>query len=287
MSFEKDKANTEDIYIYMLWYVPLLRFIIPVGIVGKFSFMSLLSKHIVKFIPFTNEHNLLHLTASNYIKQADSYFPTTIKNEFYEDTFELFFCVWILGVLCLAGFMFISYKEGQKELRDTVCKYRCFYKVHNKRKAAVYGIIHPIIVVPDHLSQKDLKYILMHEMVHLKRGDNLYRMIAWFITCIHWFNPMAWLFLKRCYEDIEISCDERVLRKLNEAEQKEYAYTLLNSVQVTGGNSSAFGGSNIRNRIGAIVNYRNMTLFSSILFGIMSIILFLLLLGNAQGRGII
>ncbi len=88
-----------------------------------------------------------------------------------------------------------------------------------------------------------LDYVEAHELVHKRRLDNLWRCIALLFCCVHWFNPVVWHCLRLFFADMELSCDERVLRKLAPKERKDYAMALLSVAEGRDLFVSAFGGA--------------------------------------------
>ncbi|MFI3169630.1 MAG: M56 family metallopeptidase [Faecalibacterium sp.] len=94
--------------------------------------------------------------------------------------------------------------------------------------AFVFGLIAPRVYLPARLSPKEQAHILLHEQTHIARGDHLWQALAFFALCLHWFNPLVWLAFYANQKDMELSCDERVLRQMGNAVKQEYAQSLLN-----------------------------------------------------------
>lgn len=115
----------------------------------------------------------------------------------------------------------------------------------------------------------------------LLRGDNLIRLLALLTICVHWFNPLAWLFLKLLFADLELACDEAVLRKCEERQRKEYAHSLLSSVEKRSVFASFFGGAKIRLRVENILSYKKITAISAVGFAALLIAIAYILLTNA------
>ena len=127
--------------------------------------------------------------------------------------------------------------------------------------------------------------ILMHEQAHARHMDNLWRVIAFVTAAVHWFNPLAWVFLKVALADLELYCDERVLCRLGNEERRTYARALVDSAQAAQGKNvfaSAFGGARIRVRLDRILNYRRLSLFSSVAFALLICAIAFVLLTNAK-----
>lgn len=89
------------------------------------------------------------------------------------------------------------------------------------------GIFRPVICLPEGLLPFQREMVLAHETMHIRRQDNLLKLLAYVVRCVHWFNPFVWLAFRCFEEDMEVSCDEAVLRKLGYERRKEYAKTLL------------------------------------------------------------
>lgn len=127
------------------------------------------------------------------------------------------------------------------------------------------GIIHPVIIFPRFFIPDNtlyLKYIITHELTHIKRFDNLWKIIILFTLCIHWFNPLVWIMYILFNRDLEMSCDEKVLSVYGNSAKKDYAYALINYAE----NqckwqlfSNKFGKKPVKERIEAIMKYKKIT----------------------------
>ena len=111
--------------------------------------------------------------------------------------------------------------------------------------------------------------------------DNLWRIIAFVIVAVHWFNPLSWLFLKGVLADLELACDERVLTKLGYDRAKDYAASLLESKQGAAVFASYFGGAKLHARIENILSFKELTFLSVTAFIALIGMIFHALLTNA------
>ena len=275
------KKIPRRIFIW-LWLVPFIRMCIPVGISSKYGIMALLSKFTTKTVTIVQIGDDSALTMMNHVMGANSYFPITYKVNLLEDLFNVASVVWLVvalaAILALAIIYFVTLGEVKdaKKLKDNI------YISDKIKTPAVYGIIKPKIILPIEYQESELNYILMHENAHIKRKDNLVRLLAFIVVCLHWFNPFAWLLLKMLYSDIELACDESVLSKCTEAERKEYAYTLLSTAEKTNVFAASFGGSKIRIRIENILSYKKISVLSIVAFSSLIIAICYVLLTNAS-----
>ncbi len=248
--------------IYLLWFIPLLRFYFPFGIANRYSLLGILSEFTTKTV-LINE-NSLNFTASNFIMAADSYFPITYKTDLLRQIFYVASFIWLAIAAALMitaiALYFITKSEISKSrlIRDNI------YASDSIMAPAVYGILKPKIVVPSSMENQDMKYILLHENVHIRRRDNLWRVLAIFTACLHWFNPLAWIFVKKLFEDMEVSCDAKVVGDLTKDESKDYSMAVLQAASDKTLYSSAFGGARVKIRIENILSYKKLTIGSTL-----------------------
>ena len=275
------KKIPRRIFIW-LWLIPFIRMCIPVGISSKYGIMALLSKFTTKSITVYELGFDSSLTIMNHVMGANSYFPITYKVNLLEDLFNITSVIWLIVALAAILTLTIIYFVTLGEVKDAQNMEGNVYLSDKIKTPALYGIIKPKIILPMEYEASELKYILLHERAHMKRKDNFIRLLALVVVCLHWFNPLAWLILKLLYSDIELACDELVLSKCNEAERKEYAYTLLHTAEKTNVFAASFGGAKIRLRIENVLSYKKVSLASWVVFSALLISIAYILLTNAS-----
>lgn len=264
-------------FIFCLWAIPLLRLWIPVSVGGKYSLMALLGELTTRTV-VVYERLARIITAINFTQFADQYFPVVIKTNPLSQVFEVSAIIWLAAAAGLLGAYGVLYLAGKREIRDAVKLRDNLYLSPDLHSPAVYGIFRPKIVLSDMAQDNEL--ILMHERAHIRRGDNLWRLLAMATAAVHWFNPAVWIFLKCFLTDLELSCDENVLKKCTLAEQKAYASALLDCHESKIITASAFGGAGLRRRIENILSYRYMTGFSAFCLTILALVAAYVLLTN-------
>ena len=266
--------------VIFLWAIPFLRMAVPFGLGSPYSLMTLLSKISTKTIVVYQPTDDLSFSMLNSVKAADSYFPITYKVNLLEKVFSVACVIWIVVALAIFVMLIFIYFKTLHEMKDATHLRNNIYLSDKSASPAVYGIIKPRIIMPAYYKDKDIKFIVLHEKMHIRRSDNLWRMLAFFIVAVHWFNPFCWVFLKQFLEDLELSCDERVLVNLGNNCKKEYALYLLESHQSKNVFASAFGGAKIKTRIENILSFKKMTWFSLIVFIALIVMIFCVLLTN-------
>lgn len=264
-----------------LWIIPFLRMTIPFGMNSPYSLMSLLSKFTTKTIVVYQPTEDLSFSMINSVMAADTYFPITYKVDLLGNIFGVASVIWIIISSAVLLMLIATYFSTLYELRDSIRLNDGIYLSKKVLSPAVYGIVKPKIILPESYKDRDYSIVALHEKTHIRCLDNLWRIIAFVIVAMHWFNPFCWLFLKMFLTDIELSCDERVVSKLGADRAKDYATALLENRQETTVFASAFGGTKIRTRIENILSFKKMTWFSLVVFIILISVIFYVLLTNA------
>jgi beta-lactamase regulating signal transducer with metallopeptidase domain len=183
--------------------------------------------------------------------------------------------IWAVGVLVCALFFAFTYWKCQREFQTSLPVENDFTKrwlaEHRlKRPIAIrqsdrisapltFGIFHPVLLMPKTTDWKDetaLQYILAHEYVHIRRFDTVTKLVLMVTLCVHWFNPLVWVMYVLANRDLELSCDETVIRQLGENTKSAYAQTLIRMEETRSGFTplcNSFSKNAIEERITAIM----------------------------------
>lgn len=180
---------------YVLWMVPLLRFWLPFGLTSNFSLFRVLSWFTLRSVPVLDSGSL---TILNSITLAETYNPFTFLDERIAQLFFIAGLVWLVVFAALFLASAALYFITKAEIRDAVRLSGNVYESPKITAPAVYGVIRPKVILPAGLDGEVRRYVLLHEQVHIKRRDNLLRCVAVVTACLHWFNPLSWVFL-RCF----------------------------------------------------------------------------------------
>jgi len=265
-----------------LWIVPFIRMTLPFGIGSRFGLMTLISRFTTRTVTIEGiPEELGNLSMTNFIMAANDYFPIRYKVNILARMFDIAALVWLIVAAALMFAFGIIYFITLSELKSALLLRDNIYISEKVTSPALYGVFRPRIVLPASYREKDLPYILMHEGKHLKRGDNLRRIIAFIITAVHWFNPLAWVFLREYLAQTELACDEEVLSGYDENERKQYALSLVNAAEGREMFTSAFGGARVRLRISRILSYKKLSAFSISAFTVLAAAVVYVLITNA------
>ena len=267
--------------LVFLWIIPFLRMTIPVGINSPYSLMTLFSRLITRTVTVYKPTDDIAFSVSNSIRAADSYSPLTFKSSSLNTVFTVTGFIWIVAALALLITLTVIYIYTKRAVADSKLYEANIFFSDKVDSPAVYGIIRPQIIIPESYKDKDLDLIIRHEKTHIKRLDNLWRIIGFITASVHWFNPLSWVFLKAFLTDLELACDEMAVAGYEKEKRKEYARTLLECSQSKSMLVSAFGGAKVRTRIENVLSYKKMTAFSAIGFTLLVMVIIYTLVTNA------
>ena len=272
-------------YACWLWLIPMIRMVIPVGLGSRWSLMTLLSKLTTRTVVVW-ERGDLSFAYTNAVMAANSYFPVTYRINLLEELFAIAAVIWLAVTAGIVITLSVLYIATKRELREAVRWKENVYLSDRVTSPALYGILRPRIILPiGWEGREDLPLILAHERAHARHADNLWRILAFLTVAVHWFNPLAWILLRVALSDLELYCDERVVRDMGEGDKRAYASALIGSVERVREQAffaSTFGGARIRVRIERIFNYRRLSRFSTVCAAMMILAIAWVLLTSAK-----
>lgn len=263
------------IFSYALWAVVLFRLLCPVSITTDFSLLGLFDTPAVE--------NTQHTTAMEYIPYDVVHTPDlevqlpvppaineVVNNALpqehaalgadpLEGDFAIGSFVWLLGIAGMAIYSAVSYFLLRRKLVGAVLLRDNIYLADGIGSPFVMGFIRPKIYLPSTLSEQEQSYIILHEQHHIRRGDHIIKALAFIALCIHWFNPLVWVAFVLSSKDMEMSCDEAVVKKLGEGIRADYSASLLSLAtgrRIIAGTPLAFGEGDTKSRIKNILNWK-------------------------------
>ena len=180
--------------------------------------------------------------------------------------------IWMVGAVALIIYAIVSYLRVKS--RVAAAAYVCdnVYRSENISSPFVLGFVKPRIYLPYGLSAETENYVLAHERAHLTRMDHIWKPVGYLLLMIHWFNPLVWLGYVLFCRDVELACDEKVIKELSRAERADYSEALLMCSirsRVISACPLAFGESGVKERIKAVLSYKKPA-FWVILIGIIA-----------------
>lgn len=264
-----------------LWLVPFGRMAVPVWLGSRWSLMTLVSRFTTRTVVVYRPAEDVTLSVTNAVMAANRYFPIAYRVNVLDTVFRVGGVMWLTGAAALLVAFAMVYCATLREVKTARHLRENVYLSEKITSPAVYGVLRPRIVLPAGWEKRDLTYILAHERTHVRRLDNLWRLLAFAVVSVHWFNPLAWLFLKLFLGDLELACDERVIAGYDAEQRKAYAHALLDGAGSKNLFASAFGGARVRTRIENVLSFRRMTGLSVVGFALLLGAILIALLTNA------
>ena len=167
--------------------------------------------------------------------------------------------IWIAGMVVMALYAVISYLRLRYRLREAAPLRENIWVCDRIESPFLLGIFRPRIYLPSSLPEHDTGYVIAHERAHLRRKDHWWKPIGFLLLTAYWFNPLMWIAYILLCRDIELACDEKVIRQLGEGSKKPYSEALINcSVprKMISACPVAFGEEGVKGRIKSILNYK-------------------------------
>lgn len=298
--------KSPKVFSYALWTVVLFRLLCPVSLPSPVSLLGLLDAPVaesdgitssVEYVP-TNAGGYREIIVQNPVRTEIPDAPVRQQNQQVDvpspaksvSVAEIITYVWIAGmaVLFLVGigsyFRFRRHLTGACQLKGNI------YLVDHIDSAFVAGLFSPKIYLPSDLPVKQMRYIIAHEQYHLKRFDHVAKHLAFVALCIHWFNPLVWAAFILSGKDMEMSCDEAVIKKLGEGIRADYSASLLTLAmghRIIAGSPLAFGEGDTKGRIKNMANWKHPRKWVSILSCIVCLTVLAACAANPEKKAVI
>lgn len=264
----------------ILWEIVLIRLLLPIAIPMKYSISNLIAMFIVKKEIIYSGQSIINppifKVASN--SEVVSY---AVNNE--HDGLLVLYIIWLVGAFLFLAIISVIYIKEYMKMQDALpVNDESFFKNYLQRypmkrnimimesdrisTPITYGILKPRIILPkmlDKTNTKQLEFVMLHECIHIRRLDNMIKMVSMVALCFHWFNPLVWVMYLLLSRDLELSCDERVIAILGESEKQAYALALIGlAEQKTEVNVffNGFGKNAIKERINSVMKYKGITI---------------------------
>lgn len=265
-------------FSYMLWAIVLFRLLCPVSFSSPISLWNLADSS------FGESSELKYIsTDSSLVNKAETADGSVTKESipaaeqnmgnhssrhqsmkqtadaFGEKPIAVWFAVWLLGAGGMACYGILSALRLNRQLKCSIRVRANICLADGIQTPFVFGVLQPRIYLPSGLGEREQHYIILHEQYHILRKDYLFRLAAFAALCLHWFNPFVWLAFSLSEKDMEMSCDEAVMKRVKCDIRSEYARSLLSLAvgrrRITGV-PLTFGESNTKSRIKNVMNYR-------------------------------
>ena len=246
-----------------IWAMPAVRLLCPFSVKSSFSIIpdwKELNPFAVSYDtgrPFSDNIVTAYQFGDSTLNMAGSGTPQAAGNI---DFMQLLFVIWLAGIAAMAGYMIFGTLYLKKRTSVSVEIKQHVFLCDEIDTPFVSGILRPKIYMPSGLDAETMENAEAHEQAHIKRFDYLWKLLAFAALALHWFNPAAWLGYILFCRDIELACDENVVKGLSQEEKVQYSQSILNcsarkrsSYLYTVG----FSETAVRDRVKHIFDYRS------------------------------
>ncbi len=246
-----------------LWGVVALRLVLPLSLSSVFSLVP--SAQVVKPDILIEPSPVIDTGFSAVNDAVNPILQSTASVEYVDGTNLLqwwifgLFCGWIVGMAAMLLYLAISYLRLHKRMASAVVMEKGVYQSERVDSPFVLGIIKPRIYLPFTIGEEELSHVLAHERAHIRRGDHLWKPLGYLLLTIHWFNPLLWVGYILLCRDIELACDEKVIRELDRDARADYSQAILNCSMHRRAISAcplAFGEVGVKKRVKSVLSYK-------------------------------
>ena len=277
------------------WVNVLLWGIVAVRLICPFSFESALSlipsaetfpEKVISGPSFDIQTGISPVDNRINDYLGDRYFEgVTVPANNGNNIMTILTIVWIIGILLLGAYTIISYRRLHREI-DTAVHYRDnIFQSENVSSPFVLGIINPRIYLPFSMNEQDLEHVVAHEQAHIRRKDHWWKPLGFLLLTIHWFNPLMWLSYVLLCRDIELACDEKVIKELGNEQRADYTQALVAcsvNRRMIAACPLAFGEVGVKERVKSVMNYKKPAFWGVVLAVIACVIVAVCFLTNPK-----
>lgn len=188
---------------------------------------------------------------------TDSQFPKTEKTE--TNWKKSLPYIWLLGMVAMGASSVIAYLRLKKRVRESVILEEGVWVTGNIDTAFVLGFFRPQIYLPVWLAEEHREFVLAHECSHIARRDHWWKLLGYIALSIHWFNPLVWLGYILLCRDLEMACDENVVKTMDLARRKAYSAALVSCSAVHPTIAAcpvAFGEISVKERVKNVLKFQ-------------------------------
>ena len=251
------------------WVMPLLWGVVALRLVCLFSIESALSlipsaetipSEIVTETrePVLYEQATLDIVTNPTLPSAAEV-PVGVSRQQAQVDFNIYSVLWLAGMAALLVHALVSAGKLKRKLATAILLRDNIYESEFVDSPFVFGVVKPNIYLPMHMDEETAAYVIAHERAHLARRDHWWKVLGYLVLALHWFNPLVWLAYILFCRDIELACDEKVVKGLDGAARADYSQALLSCAapgRAVAACPLAFGEGNIKTRVKSALHYK-------------------------------
>lgn len=286
------KKSPKWIYC-LLWVLVAIRLICPFSIESIFSLAP--NAEVISTTVSDSRPNI-----RSGVTQIDRHANLYIENYYLENLsgqeitkvesinlIHIVSFVWLAGIVVLMIYAFVRYLIIWRRVKESICIKENIFICDRIGTPFILGIVRPYIYLPSNMNDEQMSSVIAHEQAHLKRGDHFWKPFAYCLLVIYWFNPLCWVAYILLCRDIELACDEKVIKDMDIEQKKIYSKTLLSFSEpgrLISACPLAFGEVGVKQRIKSVLNYKKPAFWITIISLVAIIITSVLFLTNPKEK---
>ena len=269
--------RSPKVFSYALWSVVLFRLLCPVAFTAPVSVLNAFETEVkpssdttsvVYYIPaqVEPESEFTFVPAEN--QSGTQQDREVVSNQPERNLMGVFSGIWIVGVTFMLLYSAVQYVLLRRKLMGNILYHGNVYLADYIDTPFVLGIFRPKIYLPTNIPSNERKYIIAHERHHIRRCDHIIKLLAYGALCIHWFNPLVWAAFILAGKDMEMSCDEAVIKQLGTQIRADYSVSLLRLAthkKIIAGMPLAFGEGDTKGRVINMAKWKKPKLWVSLI----------------------
>ncbi len=247
----------------LLWGIVAVRLICPFSIESAMSLIPSAETINPEISVGTPEINTGVSIIDNTLNPIITDSTVTVEPEKSVNALKLIIPIlamlWVVGIVAFLIYTVVSFVQLRKKIGAAVLCRDNIFQSENVVSPFVLGIIKPKIYLPFNIEDNDMEHVIAHERAHIRRNDHLWKPLGFLLLAIHWFNPLMWTAYILLCRDIELACDEKVVKELNSEQRADYSQALLScsvNRRMIAACPIAFGEVGVKNRVKSVLNYK-------------------------------
>ncbi len=275
----------------LLWGIVAVRLICPISIESVMSLVpsaETISYEITVDSPSDSsidipdiDHDTAPTTGEEHIQMPD----TSVSAAPKVNIISIVSLVWISGAVIMLAYTAVSYFRLKSKIVTAVLLRDNIFQSENVVSPFVLGVVKPKIYLPFNMKETDIELVSAHENAHIRRKDHIWKPLGFLILTIHWFNPLVWLGYVILCKDIELACDEKVIKNFDTEQKADYSQALLAcsvNRRMIAACPLAFGEVSVKERVKSVISYKKPAFWIIIAAILASVIVAVCFLTNPQ-----
>lgn len=247
----------------LLWGVVALRLVCPFSIESALSLIPSAATIPSEIVTETREPVLYEQATLDIVTNptlpSAAEVPVGVSRQQAQVDFNIYSVLWLAGMAALLVHALVSAGKLKKKLATAILLRDNIYESEFVDSPFVFGVVKPNIYLPMHMDEGTAAHVIAHERAHLARRDHWWKVLGYLVLALHWFNPLVWVAYILFCRDIELACDERVVKGLDGAARADYSQALLSCAapgRAVAACPLAFGEGNIKTRVKSALHYK-------------------------------